>query len=66
MPSLPTAVDRADALSRLNQYWDCRALAARQAVNASSTDPVFSMIGHYLYAGLSGVFDASVLPGSGE
>jgi hypothetical protein len=45
--------DRSEALARLNAYWACRAAAARAAVNASSFAPVFSMVGHYLYAGLS-------------
>ena len=58
-------IDRQDALSRLQKYWECRASDARKEVGAQPDAPVFSMIGHYFYAGLSAAFDgANVIPGS--
>ena len=57
--------NRDDALARLHRYWECRVASARASVNKTVSDPAFSMIGHYFYAGLSAAFgDGPVIPGT--
>ncbi len=57
--------NRDSALERLHLYWKCRVASARASVNKTVSDPAFSMIGHYFYAGLSAAFgDGPVIPGT--
>lgn len=57
--------NRTEAQRRLALYWACRAADARATVNASSSTPIFSMTGHYLYSGLGAAFEGGkVIPGS--
>eukprot|EP00759_Apiculatamorpha_spiralis_P005827 PhF_6_TR13436/c0_g2_i3/m.21453 len=60
--------NRSDALHRLKLYWECQAKYARSLFNASSSAPLWSMMGHYFYTGLSAWFEdgvtGSIMPGS--
>lgn len=56
---------RQQAVQRLKAYWQCRAQLARGAANASASDPVLSIVGHYLFSGLAAEFEqGAVIPGA--